>query len=342
MTIRQMLHLSVATNGDSARWDDFVSKHPDATFFHRFIWGSILQDGSIGDRLYFILEDNRDVLAIMPAFLLRNPINNLRCLPISDYGSPLVSDNYDSGKIFLRLLNQVRYESLRHLCLYFSFRLPSFSALRNARISGYKCRLTNFSTRLSISGKNEDDIWKQISKKRRNSIKKALRSDLEIRNGTTENDFQHYYRMHTACLGRGRGDLLLNYRIFGSIRDKLVAGRDYVMMLAYHQGVPIAGTISFVFMDKVYLWNNVSYKEFWNLNPNDLLYWEVMRYACERGYKVVDLGASPMSKKGGTSFFKGQFGGDLIGLLDYYYSPIPFFLRSVSIISKMRSRFQNE
>jgi hypothetical protein len=62
-----------------------------------------------------------------------------------------------------------------------------------------------------------------------------------------------------------------------------------------------------VFRDTVLVPWASSLREWRSRNPSNLLYWEVMRSACDKGLRWLDFGRS--SPGGGTYRFKMQWGG---------------------------------
>ena len=60
-----------------------------------------------------------------------------------------------------------------------------------------------------------------------------------------------------------------------------------------------------------------SLKEYNKLSPNMLLYWSVLKFAIENGYKQFDFGRS--SIESGTYRFKEQWGAKPIQLYWYYW-----------------------
>jgi hypothetical protein len=328
------MSIRVSTDNDRNSWDSFVLSHNESSFFHTYVWGKILEEGGVGKRLYFVLEKNEEIVGIFPSFLVFKPVRHLRCLPLSDYGSPLLLFSGNKTVHFLRLLKYIQRRAFTLLTAYLSFRLPSFSSLRDVIRKDFTCKLTSYGIRLNTANKNADFIWKNLSKKRRNSIRKAIKTNLEIKECGTLKDFIDYYKIHICSMKRLNVPPM-NFRIFKSIYENLRPRKDYLMLLAWeHSGVPVAGTLTFIFRNEMYLWGNVSHKEYWALNPNDLLYWNIIEYACEKGFKYVDFGPSPISRKG-DYFFKIQFGGKEIPLYDYYYSHIPFLLTLKDIYTKL-------
>ena len=88
---------------------------------------------------------------------------------------------------------------------------------------------------------------------------------------------------------------------------KRVFGRDARCSPCWtRSGVPVSGVLTFYFRDEVlpyYAGDSVAARE---LAANDFKYWELMRRACERGFRVFDFGRS---KRGTGSFdFKKNWG----------------------------------
>jgi len=59
-----------------------------------------------------------------------------------------------------------------------------------------------------------------------------------------------------------------------------------------------------------------SLSQYNNLRPNDLLYWEAIKYACRNGYEYFDFGRSTINS--GTFKFKQNWGAEKVQL-NYQY-----------------------
>ncbi len=60
-----------------------------------------------------------------------------------------------------------------------------------------------------------------------------------------------------------------------------------------------------------------SLRNYNNYSPNMLLYWGVLKFACEKGYKVFDFGRSTPNE--GTYKFKEQWGAKPLQLYWHYW-----------------------
>ena len=78
------------------------------------------------------------------------------------------------------------------------------------------------------------------------------------------------------------------------------------LMLVRKEKHVIGGAVCLIFKDTMIVPWASSLREFFALCPNNLLYWEMIRWGCENGYRRFDFGRS--SPDSGTYRFKKQWG----------------------------------
>jgi CelD/BcsL family acetyltransferase involved in cellulose biosynthesis len=78
----------------------------------------------------------------------------------------------------------------------------------------------------------------------------------------------------------------------------------------------VAAQLLFTFRDRILLACAASLREFLSLSPNNLLYWESIRYGCETGLRYCDLGRS--TRNTGPFDFKAQWGGEQRPFTTYF------------------------
>jgi FemAB-related protein (PEP-CTERM system-associated) len=78
------------------------------------------------------------------------------------------------------------------------------------------------------------------------------------------------------------------------------------VLTVLHEGEVISSVLSFYFRDEVLPYYAGDREDARHLAANDFKYWELMRRACERGYRLFDYGRS---KRGTGQFdFKKNWG----------------------------------
>jgi len=89
-------------------------------------------------------------------------------------------------------------------------------------------------------------------------------------------------------------------------------------MLAKYKGKFIAGTITLFYKDTAYFWDAGWHRDYGSLAPNDLLHWQVIKWANQNRYKYYDLLRLEADRLPGIARWKMKFGGDVMPC--YYLS----------------------
>jgi serine/alanine adding enzyme len=138
--------------------------------------------------------------------------------------------------------------------------------------------------------------------KLRSQIKKAIKDGLKAEIGGEE------------LLGAFYDVFLVNMRDLGSpVHSKRLMEnvlthfpKESRVVIVRHSGQPIAGSIVVAFQHVLENPWASSLRRFSHLNANMLLYWAMLEYGCENGFKKFDFGRSTPDE--GTYKFKAQWG----------------------------------
>ena len=88
---------------DAARWNDFVRRHPEGTFFHLAEWQRVLT-GAFGHRTHYLLaEQDGEIRGVLPLAHVRSLVfgNALISTPFCVYGG-IVSDDAATRRLHRR------------------------------------------------------------------------------------------------------------------------------------------------------------------------------------------------------------------------------------------------
>jgi len=276
---------------DFPRWDEFVSGCPEATFFHRAGWKTVVER-AFGHRTKFLYaEAGGRIEGILPLAEVKSILfgHALVSLPFCVYGGVAAGSErarrlLDEAAVALAeewRVDHLEYRSLAprhsewaHTDLYVTFRK-------------------------AIDREVERNL-NEIPRKQRAMVRKGIKAGLksEIDEGV-ERLFPAYadsvHRLGTPVFSRRYFEILRE--VFGSDCEVLTVTRD---------GELIASVMSFYFRDEVLPYYGGGTEHAREVAGNDFMYWELMRRACERGIRVFDYGRS---KRGTGSFdFKKNWG----------------------------------
>ena len=282
----------LAGAGDAARWDAFVERCPEATFFHRFGWKEVIETAFRHRTFYFLAERDAEIVGVLPLAEVKSRLfgHSLASLPFCVYGGVAVTDAAAVPALHAAARSLADELGVDHL------------ELRNraAREPDWPRQDLYVTFRKEILPQVEANMLAIPRKQRamvRKGIQRGLRSELDA---SVDRFFALYadnvHRHGTPAQSKRYFEALL--RVFGKDAEVLtVLGPD---------DTPVSSVLSFYFRDEVlpyYAGDAVAARE---LAANDFKYWELMRRACERGLRVFDYGRS--KRETGSFDFKKNWG----------------------------------
>lgn len=284
--------LDARSPADAARWDAFVMACPQATFFHRAGWQSVIQEVFRHDTYFLYAEAAGAIQGVLPLAHVNSRLfgNALTSLPFSVYGGVAALDDRAADALeqaAQRLAQQLKAQHLE---------------LRNVqrRHADWPLQDLYVTFRRPIAPREEDNLL-AIPRKQRAMVRKGIKHGLAAHiDATTDRFFALYadnvHRHGTPALPQKYFETL--QRAFGADCEILsVCGPD---------GQPLSSVMSFYFRDEVLPYYAGDAEAARHLAANDFKYWELMRRACARGLRVFDFGRS---KQGTGSYaFKKNWG----------------------------------
>lgn len=172
--------------------------------------------------------------------------------------------------------------------------------------------------------RSEDEAWKNIHRKKRAQIRKALERGAEVEERDAES-LKLYRDMVTETLsGTGIDPLPLGF--YKLLMERLKSlGLSKLFYVVYDHDV-ISGTIILYYKDTVYGWDMGWRREFSDLSPNDLLVWNISKRARLDGYKFFDLLRVEPDRLPGIAKWKMHFGLEIIPVYGFYKETMGFRL----------------
>ncbi len=288
-------------------WDNYVWESKRGTFYHQIGWRNAIESVYRWKSHYLMAKENAKIVGILPLFVIDGfPFGKaLISLPFAPYGG-ICADKHDVDNKLLQTACELAY---RENVDYIEF--------RHLHETNLKLSLRNNFTTLIMKLENDPaNLWNQFLPKVRNQTRKAIKAGLETRRG--KQYLREFYKVYAQNM-RDLGTPVHSLALFERLIEKFPDSIEIIVVL--HSEKVIGGAFLSFYKDTANdIWAS-SLREYFKYCPNNLLYWDAIRYSCERGCKYFDLGRSEWNS--GTFRFKEQWGAQPKQLYYQYYSTKP-------------------
>ena len=279
-------------DNDEGRWEAFVERCPDATFFHRIGWREIIEGVFRHRAHYLVAERGAEFVGILPLAEVRSRLfgHALTSLPFGVYGGPATTDA-DAERALIDAASELaRSLEVDHL------------ELRNrvAKCPGWPRQDLYVTFRKKILQDVEANLLAIPRKQRamvRKGIKHGLRSEIDV-------SIDRFFALYADNVHR-HGTPPFGKSYFTRLRA-VFGDRCEVLTVTDPRGRSVSSVLSFYFRDEVLPYYAGDRADARALAANDFKYWELMRRACERGLHVFDYGRSKLGT--GSFDFKHNWG----------------------------------
>lgn len=281
-----------------------MAKSPRVTIAHRIGWLRVFERSFGHKSSYLMAIDNERIKGIFPMVCIKGILRRklFISLPWIDYGG-ICADSQEIEELLLtKAIEFVKKENAQFL----EMRSVNGSGL------GLKTKEDKVTFILPLTP-NPEEIWKSFKAKVRNQVRKAVKSGLKVDIGG-ETHLKHFYRVFGENM-RDLGTPVWGYSLFKNIIQEFPL--DTKVILVKLGKKVVGGALMLLWKDRVYIPSASSLRSYFRYCPNDLLYWEAIKYGCENGFKYFDFGRS--SWDSGTFKFKKQWGGEIKQLHWQYY-----------------------
>ncbi|MCC6914626.1 MAG: FemAB family PEP-CTERM system-associated protein [Rhodospirillaceae bacterium] len=280
------------TGHEHERWDAFVQECPEASFFHRAGWRTVIER-SFGHRTHYLFAERDGVVkGVLPLVEIKSAlfghalISNGFCVA----GGPIAAEDGARAALDARAEDLLRRTGARYL----EYRNPvKPKESWSTRVGLY----AGFSGPLPAA---EDINLKQIPRKQRAVVRKAIESNLTW---NVEKSIDRLWDLYAVSV-RNLGTPVFGKSYFANLLNAF--GSDCDVLTVSSEGTPVASVLNFYFKGRVMPFYTGSIPSARRLGANDLMYWRLMRHAAARGCTVFDFGRSKVGT--GPYDFKKNWG----------------------------------
>lgn len=265
---------------DESRWDAFVTAHPDGTFFHLAGWRRVIETAFRHRTHYLMAERDGIVTGVLPLTLVKTPLFGARLVSnaFCVQGGPIASDAASLKALdaaAVRLMEELRVPVLE------------FRSAADHR-SDWVTKSDLYAVFRKPIDPSPDRNMKALPPQKRNKIRKAIQKGLK---SEIDENTERHYPVYSESV-RNLGTPVFSKRYFDLLLATFPKQSDIVTITS--DGKPVASALSFYFRDAVLPYYCGGTEAARALAANDLMFWEVMRRAGERGYRVYDFGRSKL------------------------------------------------
>ena len=294
-----------------ARWDAFIHACPDATFFHRAGWQTVMEQGFGHDSHFLYAEQDGRIAAVLPLAHLRSRLfgSALVSLPFCVYGG--IAGASAPARQALDAAAQALARRLGVGHLEYRWREARQGAPDDAQ-AGWLHHPRYATFRRALHADAEQNLL-AIPRKQRAVVRKGMANGLH---SAIDYDLQRFYPLYAASVHR-LGTPVFARRHFALLRSVFGDACDILTVYAGQEAQ--ASVLSFYFRDEVLPYYGAGSVLARGSGANDFMYWETMRRAGARGCRLFDFGRSKLGT--GAYDFKKNWG--------FAPQPLPYASRLV-------------
>jgi FemAB-related protein (PEP-CTERM system-associated) len=298
--------ISLYKDSDRDRWNAYVMNSEDASCYHLIEWKDVIEK-TFGHKTYYLLSDDYEgkINGLLPIVQLKSLLfdNYGVSLPFFNYGGVCADDNAIRDELLNEAVNIARSHNMKHL------------ELRHVQNSenNLPVKTSKVSMRLTLPD-NPEILWKGFSSKLRSQVKRPTKEEMYSKLGREE-DLHSFYSVFSMNM-RDLGTPVYPKSFFKNILHAF-AETTWISTVYTKDHVPVASGLLLGFKSTLEIPWASSLRDYNKYSPNNLLYWSVLKFACNQGYKVFDFGRSTPSE--GTYKFKEQWGARPTQLYWHYW-----------------------
>lgn len=261
------------------------------------IWNSIVKVYGLGF----------DTLSINSSKIYFSYTNNIyTTAPYASYGGVIINNKLDLNEIVNQIINLYKNKKLKYILLKTDY--DYFNDFKNI----FFCNLlySTFILDLSIG---IDRLWiEKLDKKTRNQVRKGLNQNIDVKFGHYEL-LKDYYLVISNCW-RDLGTPTHSFEFHKSILHGFKS--DCKIIVIYYKNKPVSAALLIIQENTIHHPFAGTIKKYNSMSLNNVLYWKIIEFACEKKLKYWDMGRSP--KQSGGAKYKLSWGAEEKQLYYYY------------------------
>ena len=265
---------------EASAWDAYVDTHPRANCYHLRAWKTAAEAAYGIEAPFLVARESGGgpVRGALPLFVVRAGPGSayLTTGLFGAYGPVLAEDDATGEALVAAAVDRARAANARYVVLKGLGEEP--------RARGFEPLDRWVVARLPLDP-DPDLVWRKFRDKMRNAVRKGQRSGLEVRAG----ELDGFYDVLAENMHR-KGAPIYGRALFREL-TRALGDRAEVVTLAEGERT-VSGALVIRFRGVATVPFASSRPSSFHLNPNNLLYWEIISRSCRAGLHTLDFGRS--------------------------------------------------
>ena len=276
---------------DAARWDEFVLRCPQASFFHRAGWQRVIEQ-AFGHKTYFYYaEVDGRIEGVLPLAEIKSRLfgHSLGSLPFCVYGGPAASSEAAADALDRQAQQLAATLKVGHL-EYHNV---------SPRHADWHAKDLYVTFRKEMDPDPEKNM-NAIPRKQRAMVRKGIKLGLI---GEVDDNVDRMFDAYASSVHR-LGTPVFPKKYFANLQKEF--GEECEVRVITQNGALVAAVLSFYWRDEVVPYYGGGTPLARDVAGNDFMYWNLMQAAAARGARLFDFGRSKLGT--GAYDFKKNWG----------------------------------
>ena len=262
-------------------WNEFVH-HNGGTIFHTYEWSEILEKNYKTSRKLLGFFEHGELKAAIPLYYHKKGIFTIVSSPLlhsTPYGGFIGEERYVSKAVshleeYLKKVDVINMRTMVSTPDVYSGH-------------GYDVE-EKYTYYLPLRGRTEEEIWMSFRGRCRRAIRKGEKNGVVIRD-LRDDDIDRYYEMIEMTYEKWNIPPPLKKQHLIDVLNTFPREENVKALVAERDGIVLSGAVFLIYNSVVYYWDGCSDPEYYKYSPNNLLHWELIKWALQRGLDTYDM-----------------------------------------------------
>ena len=307
---------------NKVQWEEICKKY--GSIFHSLDWINIIEEVFNVETVLLGIFEDQELIGIFPLYKSKK-VFNLLMSPLhgsaTPFSGPILKDSknrFVKCSEIIRELNEfIKNGEIDFTQIQFGPPLSyseyeSQTKLKYDSVYKFGFDVEDRYTIILDLDRRKEALWNDLDKNCRTAVRKARKNNVVVSEPVFEEVLDEYYGMAKDVYARWHQPPGILKKMYLKVYEKFKPKNQIKILSAQYKGNMVAGAIFLLYRDIVYFWDGVSYSNFYNVAPNNIIQWQLVEWACEHNFKICDMVGAGIP---GVGQFKLSFGGKIISQL---------------------------